>query len=1058
MAKDIFFSYGHDEYKEFVLKVKDYLEKEGFDVFVDSDKLHSGDDWEYKLEQGIVEREKVIFFITPHAARRPDGYCLNEIAMALAHGKKIYPVMVRNHILPLSLIRKQFLDMQSCVLDNSEDKNSIFVENMKRLVEALNNNDEFEHGDIQSKVIKELEPIDFQLDYAMHGRIIGREWIMNKVDDWLDTHTKSKVLWIIADAGYGKSAISAYLSRHPKVMNVHFCSYNNPQKNKPENVIKSLAYSLQNQQIDGYLEEIQYVNTKDMKAFELFEELISNPLSKVRAKGSTYILVIDGLDETLTDEKRELVTLLGSEEFQYGLPDFVKIIITSRPDPKLRQALSRLNPLELNTKQIENKEDCQEYIKTRLNELNHKSSEENRELIDVIMDKSDANMLYLTKFFEQENIDLSQSDMFPKGLDGIYMNFFRRITTNIDTYDQEFAPLIEVMLAYNEAIPKILLQDILEINRKKLHRLLGSLGSMIREHDGKLDFYHKSLTDWLISENNEDYFVDIDEGQKRLNGFLESLTSQSYKEEYLEFTLFNKMLVDSIYAKGDNLARYFELIKDKESVPIQIILFNDLGTSYNLVNQTQKAIACLEYVFKMEQTLINNKEHVEPSEYNRTLEKLSILYWKVSRVDESLELRHEYISYTKILYDSDDMYAKDYSKALYLLSSAYVQLNLYDKAYELRSKCLEIRKKFYRIDPEKWVELYTTSLLGVAGIYRRTNRYNEAIPLGLEVIKLRKELYEKDLKKWANSYGSALQNVAIYYSGIGETENALELSSETVEIKRKLFNENPARHAASYTVNLNNLAIYHNNLGRYKEALKLQKECLDIRKKLYMENPDRWTAYYAGILKNIGITYRHMGDLDKAIEHMEKGHELRKIVYDKAPDRWIKYYSSALSSLSITYRKAKKYDKALDVGIEALKIRKKKYIENNDGGVKNYVLSLDNIAKTYIDLNQLDKANKYAQISYELRKKYYEQTNTDKWKKYYASGLLTLSKSINDIENITTLMKESVQLREELYETQGDLRKEFYINGLEELAKLYENRDMEEELRSVEMKVNKLRG
>ena len=44
MAKEIFFSYGHDEYKEFVLKVKDYLEKEGFEIFIDNDKLRVGDD------------------------------------------------------------------------------------------------------------------------------------------------------------------------------------------------------------------------------------------------------------------------------------------------------------------------------------------------------------------------------------------------------------------------------------------------------------------------------------------------------------------------------------------------------------------------------------------------------------------------------------------------------------------------------------------------------------------------------------------------------------------------------------------------------------------------------------------------------------------------------------------------------------------------------------------------------------------------------------------------------------------------------------------------------
>jgi tetratricopeptide (TPR) repeat protein len=1058
MAKDIFFSYGHDEYKEFVLKVKDYLENEGFDVFVDSDKLRSGDDWEYKLEQEIIDYDKVLFFITPHAARRPDGYCLNEIAMALAHNKKVFPIMIKNHILPLSLIRKQFLDMQSCVLDKHNSDDSIFKENMKSLVEAIKSNDDFEHGDIQAKVIKKLEPIDFQINYAMHGHIVGREWIMDKVNDWLENNKKSKVLWIIADAGYGKSAISAYLARHPKVMNVHFCDYKGGVKNKPENVIKTLAYSIQQQQINGYLEEIEHVTIDGKKAFELFEELITNPLSRLKSKEAQYIFVIDGLDETLTDENRELVNLLGSEEFQWGLPDFIKIIITSRPDPRLRQALSRLNPLVLDTKQTENREDCKKYIKLRLSEFapDYKDDKK-RDMVDIIMKNSDANMLYLTKFFEQVNLDLSNPNKFPKGLDGIYMNFFRRITIDIEKYDKEFSPMLEVMLAYKEAIPKILLQDILGINRKKLHRLLGTFGSMIRENDKRLELYHKSLNDWLISEENEDYFVDIEEGNKRLDSFMGNLTPESYKEEYLELEFFNQMLVDNIYAKDKNLDSFFELVRDKENMTSQIKLFNNLGANYNLINQTQKAIFCLEYVLKIEEKLIDSQMIIEPSEYNKTLEKLSILYWKVNRINESISLRKKYIDYTKKLYEVDDDYARDYSKALYLLSSAYVQFRRYDEAEKLRRECLEIRAKFYEINPKEWVELYTTSLLGIAGIYRRTQRHNEAIPLGNKVIELRANLYKEDPVKWANSYGSALQNMAIYYSGIGNDKKALELSSKTVDIKRKLFQDNPARHAASFTVNLTNLSIYHNNIGEHQKALALQKECLEIREKFYLENADRWTAYYSGILKHIGVTYRHLGNLDKSIKYMEKGLELRKIVYDKAPDRWIKYYADALASLARTYRKSKDFNKALDVAKKALNIRKKQYLENHDAGVKKYVLSLDTMSMIYIDLNELNEANKYAQLSYELSKKIYMQNNTARWKKYYATSLITLAKTIEVTNNAISLMEESVELRKELYDFYGSNRKEFYLAGLKELAKLYENESIEDKLEMVVLRMQELR-
>ena len=77
--KNIFFSYGHDNYKDFILKIKDYLINNEFNVFVDSDKLRAGNDWEHQLEIAIGDHSKFLFFITPYSARRPNGYCLNEI-------------------------------------------------------------------------------------------------------------------------------------------------------------------------------------------------------------------------------------------------------------------------------------------------------------------------------------------------------------------------------------------------------------------------------------------------------------------------------------------------------------------------------------------------------------------------------------------------------------------------------------------------------------------------------------------------------------------------------------------------------------------------------------------------------------------------------------------------------------------------------------------------------------------------------------------------------------------------------------------------------------------
>ena len=57
----------------------------------------------------------MVLLLTPHAVRRPDGYCLNEIARALSRGLRIIPLMVVVSESPLSICRIQWLDMRQCI-------------------------------------------------------------------------------------------------------------------------------------------------------------------------------------------------------------------------------------------------------------------------------------------------------------------------------------------------------------------------------------------------------------------------------------------------------------------------------------------------------------------------------------------------------------------------------------------------------------------------------------------------------------------------------------------------------------------------------------------------------------------------------------------------------------------------------------------------------------------------------------------------------------------------------------------------------------------------------
>jgi hypothetical protein len=121
MSYRIFLSYGHDEHAELARKVKSDLEARGNEVWFDEERLLPGVDWESRIESGIEwvasepDRARVVLLMTPHSVRRPNGYCLNELARALGRGMCVLPVMVVWTEPPLSICRIQWLDFRDCV-------------------------------------------------------------------------------------------------------------------------------------------------------------------------------------------------------------------------------------------------------------------------------------------------------------------------------------------------------------------------------------------------------------------------------------------------------------------------------------------------------------------------------------------------------------------------------------------------------------------------------------------------------------------------------------------------------------------------------------------------------------------------------------------------------------------------------------------------------------------------------------------------------------------------------------------------------------------------------
>ena len=90
----LFLSYGRDTFVEEVRALKVALEARGHQVWFDEEQLGIGLDWEDRIERGLDWCDRVVLTMTPHSVRRPDGYCLNELAKALERQKTIIPVLL----------------------------------------------------------------------------------------------------------------------------------------------------------------------------------------------------------------------------------------------------------------------------------------------------------------------------------------------------------------------------------------------------------------------------------------------------------------------------------------------------------------------------------------------------------------------------------------------------------------------------------------------------------------------------------------------------------------------------------------------------------------------------------------------------------------------------------------------------------------------------------------------------------------------------------------------------------------------------------------------------
>ncbi len=534
----IFLSYGHDRYAGEILAIKSDLEARGHHVWYDLDRLAAGVDWERYIEDGLQWCDKVVLAMTPHSVRRrgaqepasTDGFCLNELAKALQLHKPIIPIQLArlDQGPPTSICRLQFIDMTDCVpiaerRDRYEPRLALLLQALERGLADTEGN--------QARLLRYLQPLNFDSEMSSHiARFRGRRWLRDALNAWLDEPSDSRVFWIIAGPGIGKTAFAAQLCHsRDDVIACHFCRHGHADKTDARRAVLSLAYQMA-MHLPQYARRLQELAIEDeyqKNAQTLFETLIIEPLNGLDPPPGPRLIVIDALDEAAGADQRNDIALIVARNWE-RTPSWLELVVTSRPETEVvaqLQILQKLRPFVIHAEGEENLQDARMFVQSELGDR-----AKNASAVETLLERSEGNFLYLRVVLDEigaGRVQLEHLQTFPRGMGGYYQQFFERRVPDFVDYKTRFRPVLAPIIAQRAPLPLTMLASATQLGAFAVDDALQVLGSLfpLQREDGVLavTILHKSLRDWLTSRNEVTgkltagaYALDIEAGEERL--------------------------------------------------------------------------------------------------------------------------------------------------------------------------------------------------------------------------------------------------------------------------------------------------------------------------------------------------------------------------------------------------------------------------------------------------------------------------------------------------------------------------------------------------------------
>ena len=373
-----------------------------------------------------------------------------------------------------------------------------------------------------------------------------REWLLQQIHSWFELEKESRLLVITAGPGFGKSVFAAKVcetfEEKRKLAACHFCDFSNSNLKDPMMMLQSLA-SHMCKNIVGFKEKLLDQLKRPYKVLSLkdaFQIYLQNPLDELEVERS--LIVIDGLDESATDDKSDMVKLIA-DNFS-DLPKCVKVLVTSRPELSI-QGLHHVKKMEISITNTKNESDILEYLRFCLPTLaardvtNRPTRHDSPlEVLPQVAKKCEGSFLYafhvqreLDKREDLDTVTLEEIMSFlPKGMASVYHDYFHRLEIELKVVmkkNPDLFRILELLVGIDTTTGELPLKFIARAldlpldcreAKKIINKVNDTVSCLLYVSDDFITIFHKSVHDWLIADgyDEHEYNVKVSDGNARL--------------------------------------------------------------------------------------------------------------------------------------------------------------------------------------------------------------------------------------------------------------------------------------------------------------------------------------------------------------------------------------------------------------------------------------------------------------------------------------------------------------------------------------------------------------